>query len=608
MARLKPTEKIIRYGLMWPALQDALDIERYMIQHGGQWKLQNGGTAGSGLAFHYKAMMKLLWPEEDQHRWFNLIVDEWTNNLLTCVSGCKDSGKSHTMSMIALADYYCFPMETLALVSSTDIRGLELRIWGDMKSLHSRAQSRYEDLPGYLIDSKHCICTDNLEEDEVRDLRRGIICIPCVGSSGQWVGLGKYVGIKQKRRRLYADETQFMKQGFMDSLANLNSGDFKGMFSGNPLGDGDPLDKLSEPKGGWSSLPEPQKTTVWDTRDTGGRCINLVGTDSPNFDYPQDEEPRFPYLINKKAIDRVLSRYKENTFQYLSQCKGVRMTGLDAFKVLTRELCLQHHALEPVYWRNEKRTKVYAVDAAYGNIGGDRCIGGWIEFGYDVTDKLILSVNPPVTIPVKPASMANGVSPEDQIAQFARDDCERQGIPPGNVFHDATGRGSLGTSFARIWSADVNPIEFGGKPSERPVTSELTTLDHTTGHFRLMRANEHYSKFVSELWFSVRYVVESGQMRNLPTEVMDEFCRRIWRMVLGNKIEVEPKSEMKERTGESPDLADFLCTAVEGARRLGFSISRMAAIDFKQNQEVWKKDLYKRAIGLQQRHQLNYKV
>lgn len=563
-------------GVIFPPHETRISQEMYFITKGGQWTRRDGGTAGLGNFEHYKKFMGLLWPDMDQHRWFLLMLEEYLNNILTCVIGPKDSSKTQSMAMIALADYYCFPYNTLGLVSSTDVRGLELRVYGAIKSLHTAAQARFPFLPGKLVDSKHALCTDDLDEDGVRDMRRGIICIPCVGSQGQFVGgLQKYVGIKQERRRLYADETQFMKASFMDSLANLNSRNFKGMFIGNPLGDGDPLDKLAEPKGGWSSIHEPDKTTVWNTRDIGGRCINLIGTDSPNFDYPQDEAPRFPYLINKQAMERVEARWGTNSFQYYSQCKGIRMTGMDAMRVLTRDLCLQFHAMEPLFWLNETRTKIYAVDAAYGNIGGDRCIGGYIEFGRDVTGKVMMRVDMPVTIPVKPVGLA-GRTPEDQIAAYVREACEKEQIPPGNVFYDATGRGSLGTSFARLWSADVNPIEFGGSPSERPVTSEMMIKDHKTGEMRLMKANERFSKFVTELWWSVRYVIESGQLRGLPEDVMSEGCRRLWRLVKGNKIEIETKADMKERTGESPDLFDWLVTCVEGARRLGFEISRMS--------------------------------
>ncbi len=64
-------------------------------------------------------------------------------------------------------------------------------------------------------------------------------------------------------------------------------------------------------------------------------------------------------------------------------------------------------------------------------------------------------------------------------------------------------------------------------------------------------------------------------MRQLPREVCDELCRRAWDYTKGNKMAVETKADMKERTGESPDLADTFVTAFEGARRRGFQIQRL---------------------------------
>lgn len=603
MARPRETlnKRVLYAGMLWDSTETPAARDIWCIQKGGTWKKSNGEQGGLGLFQHYKGLMASLWPDMDQHRWFDLILKEWCASRALALMGCKNSSKTRTMSAIALADYYCFPESTLSLITSTSKEGLELRIWGDIKALHLAATNRYDWLPGNPIDSRRTITTDALSRDgPIRDLRRGLICL--AGDK-----IGEIVGIKQKRRRLFADEFQHMKPPFLDALSNLDDGDFKGVFSGNPLGDGDPLDKLAEPTDGWQSIPEPEKTTVWSTRRIGGRCINLIGTDSPNFDQSQDPEPKYPYMIHQKSIDRVVAGFGMNSFQYYSQCKGIRMAGMDAMKVITRDMCLEFHALEQVFWMNQTRNEVYAVDAAYGNIGGDRCVGGSIEFGKDVTDKTILSVNRPIIIPVKPHKLA-GRSPEDQIALFVRDECQRDHIEPGHVFYDATGRGSLGTSFARLWSADVNPVEFGGAPSERPITSELTILDHKTGQFRLMKAHEHFSKFVSELWFVVRYIIESGQMRNLPEEVMVEGSRRIWRMVRGDKVEIETKTEMKERTGESPDLFDWLVTACEGARRLGFSIAKMEAKDQKPISEVWKRELRQRVSALRGRHRLTYRT
>lgn len=533
------------------------------------------------------------------------MLQEILNNRITTIMGPKDSGKTHVaLSRFGLTDYFCFPQETLILISSTDIRGLELRVWGDLKTMYQIAKNRFPWLPGHLLDSKHAITTDNLKEDETRDMRKGIVCIPCMSAGGSWMGLGKYVGIKQKRRRLFGDELQFMKPSYIETLANLNSGDFKGVFVGNPLGEGDPLDKLAEPKDGWGTEGDISKTTIWENKFIQGRTLNLVGTDSPNFEQSQDPEPKYSFLINQRSIDNVVSFYGMDSLQYFSQCLGVRRPGLNARRVINRMMCVKFGAFNPALWLNTRQTKVYGLDAAYGGLGGDRCVGIRVDFGSDIEGKTIMKVFPPDLVPV---SVKDSVRlPEDQISEWVKKKCEGDGIPPTNVFYDATGRGSLGTSFARIWSAYVNPVEFGGRPTDRPVSTSLKVRDEETEQMRLKRCDEHYSKFVTELWYSVRYVIEARQMRELPQDVMDEGCRREWKMVKGDKIEIETKEEMKLRVNISPDLFDALATAVEGARRLGFHISTIEAVQPKTDDDAWKEVLRRRAEAIRKRSQLNY--
>lgn len=346
-----------------------------------------------------------------------------------------------------------------------------------------------------------------------------------------------------------------MKDGFLQSVSNLDKNrDFKAVFLGNPI---DPFDQLgiaAEPKdGGWDKHAEPTKTVTWPTKFYNGIALNLVGTDSPNFDYPADQPTRYPYLISREAMRNTEEFYGKDSLQYYSQCIGVMKTGIVGRRVISLEMCRQFQAFEEPIWGTEiQRTKVYAVDAAYGFIGGDRCVGGWIEFGKDKDGKIIVAMHPPIIIPV---SIRLGI-PEDQIAKFVMEDCERNNIPPHHVFFDATGRGSLGTSFARIWSPSVNPIEFGGAASPRPVSKDLYIYDPKTKSKRYKRCDEEYSKFVTELWFTVRHIVEGGQMRGMTMDVAREFALREWKLIKSGKIEIESKDETKKRMGRSPDLAD----------------------------------------------------
>jgi hypothetical protein len=406
-------------------------------------------------------------------------------------------------------------------------------------------------------------------------------------------------GIKQKRIRLIADEAQYMSISFLSAFSNLETnGDFRAVVLGNPNDPIDPLGKASEPVDGWAGHMEPTKTTTWKTKMLDGMCVNLIGTDSPNFD---QEKELYPYLIKRKNIERTEAFFGKDSFEYNSQCVGSMKVSSLARRVITRDMCIQFGATEDVKWKGTSLTKIYGVDAAYG---GDRCVGGAVEFGEDIDGKIVLNVHAPKIIPVK----ASKESAEDQIAAFVFGECTTMGIPPENMYHDATGRGSLGTALARIWSAMTNPVEFGGNPTDRPVSLDLFIYDDKSRQRRLKLCNEHYSKFVTELWFSVRYAIEAGQIRNLPEDVMDEGCMREWDMVKGDKIEVETKLKMKERTGRSPDLFDWLSICVEGARRRGFQVSKLANQEHDSFDNTEWSDLRERQGRFRRESELDYKA
>lgn len=576
-----------KYGLKFADGMDLLQVEFFMIQQGGQWTdKKTGRLFGNGLFYHYREAQKLLWPSEDHHRWSDLLLDNFLNNTITAVLGPKDAGKTHTAAKYALTDYFCFPDTTLILVSSTDLRGLELRVWGDIKKLWGEGVERFPWLPGTVLEAKHAIATDSMATGTPRDMRKGIICIPCLAAGGQYVGLGKFVGVKQARRRLIGDEAQFMRDAYLESIANLNSGDFKGIFLGNPLGQEDPLDKISEPENGWLTHPEPEKTTSWKNRWVNGKTVNLVGIDSPNFDYSQDPKPRFGYLTNKHSMAAVEAFYGKNSARYYEQCLGVRKSGLNARRVITREMCVANGAFDSALWQAGERIRIAAADIAYGGIGGDRCVIGHAEFGTSLDGLMQILLFPPVLVPV---DYRNADRPEDQIAVFCRDYCKTYSVPPANFGYDSTGRGTMGVAFARHWegAGAIIAVEFGGGPTERPVSLDLQIIDERTHVKRPKKCSEHYCKFVTELWFSVAYSIEGGQVRGLTEEVAKEGYSREWKMTRGDRIEIESKEDTKERTGRSPDLFDQTATLVEVARQRGFQIRKIAKNIEKDETEPW---------------------
>lgn len=587
MVKNKPL--IEKYGMKWRPSMRAIQIEMTCIRNGGKWKNKRGQDIGLGLYQHYKNFQKLLWPDKVWHRWNELVLKHYCSDRIIGIMGPASSAKTREASDYALCTYFVFPHETTVMISSTDMRSLELRIWGEIKKNWNLAKLRHPFLPGNPIGSRQMLTTDSLE-DEVRDFRNGVIGIPCI-SGGQYVGLSKFVGLKNKRVILIADESQFLPASFFDSISNLSKNPgFQAVALGNPKDREDALGKICEPEGGWDSLDQTEKTKTWRTRH-GGVAIQLVGTDSPNFDVPEDKPVPYPFLITRKAISQDIAYYGRDSLQVSMMDLGIMPKDSVSRRVITRSMCQQFGAMKEPVWDGSKITRIAGLDAAYGSVGGDRCVFIELNMGRDVSGKIIIAIKGnPVIVPV---SDKLDLIPEDQIASYVMSECLIRGIPPENVFYDSTGRGSLGTAFARKWSAMVNPIEFGGAASDRPVTADNRVL-----------CKDYYSKFVTELWYSVRYAIESEQFRGMTEDVLSEGCMREWKIVRGNRIEIEPKDVTKLRMGKSPDLFDSLVCCVEGARQLGFEISKIGVQTYDSDSFNWLDEIRQKSKRLNKRNTL----
>jgi hypothetical protein len=580
-----------KYGLLWEPLMSAAAIEMVMVRAGG-----NLHGKGNGLFFHFKALVSELWPEYIWHRWNDLLLDSYLKYRIIGVMGPASSGKTNSAAVNVLADYYAWSDCTTVLVSSTEREMLEMRVWGEIKKYHRMAQAKFPSLvPGNLIESKQRIITDSrFDTADGRDFRNGICGVPCK-KGGSYVGLGSFAGIKNKRLRMVADECHLMNRVFVDAIANLNkNADFKCIAPGNPKDTTDALGVICEPAahlGGWDGgIDQTPKTKTWPTRFDQGVCVQLVGSDSPNL----DGQLGIP-IIDQKAIDADIAFYGKDSLQFTMMDEGRMPRGQGLRRVITRQMCLKFGAMEDPVWKSEQRTRIGFLDAAYGSVGGDRCVYGELEFGLDPNGRQILAMLKTMLVPV---SVEVNELPEDQIAMFVKEQCEASKIPPQQFGFDSTGRGTLMGAFGRIWSPHVVGIEFGGKPSERPVTWIPTSTKVT--------CRDYYSKFVSELWYSVALTIQSRQFRGMTEEMMTEGSMREWGIVGANKIEVEPKDKMKVKTGRSPDLFDALVTGVEMARRFGFTISMIVAKDALKIDDGWKQKYKDRMARLEANHRLTY--
>lgn len=591
----QPVPHFERYGVYWAEGTTELEIEMTCYRQGGAWIGPRFVRCGAGLIHHFKRIKSLLWPQIVWHKWNILEMECFLKYRIVGELGPASSGKSHSGATNFLTDYWCWPECTTVIVSSTTRESLEMRVWGEMKSYFRDARTRIPWLAGNLIEGRQRIVTDDRSEAvEGRDFRNGIVGIAC--KKGQnYQGLGEYVGIKNKRVRLLADELQFMPKDFISAISNLNKNDdFKAGGYGNPKETLDALGVLCEPAahlGGWDGgIDQQPGTKTWQIRFDQGIAIQLPGSDSPNL----DGKLGIP-LISQAHIDSDVAFWGKNSIQYTMMNEGRMPRGQGSRRILTRTLCTKFKALDEVIWKDNQQVKVGFLDAAYRGVGGDRCIFGEMRYGVDVEGIDVLALIETMVVPIVDDSK---VDPEDQIAEFTKQQCLMRGIPAKHFGFDSTGRGSLMAAYARIWDPYVTAIEFGGSASERVIKQD--------DDGKKILACDYYANRVTEFWYTWRLIVEAGQFRGLSDDGMQEGCSREWGFVGRNKIQVEPKDKMKLKTGRSPDVADGIVTGCEMAQRLGFKIASLSPDGGGHREEAWKRELRQQSEQLWHAEALHY--
>ena len=352
------------YGLEWPESTDPLEVEFFFIKAGG-YHNENGKVYGRGKFYHMKAAISLMWPDDDHHRWSDLGLKRKCENEICVFMGSSDSNKTYLSARYILTDYWASPDNTLWMVSSTELRGAELRIWGKLKELFNRARERYPWLPGRVLESKTCITTQDITLDgsEARVMTKGILFIPCK-SGENWVGLGAYAGIKPTkngRLRHCGDEVSFMERSFLQAYANwFGKPNFEGILNGNPIELDDCLCVAAEPMGGWETWEDSKKTQEWRSKWYGAWVIAFDGRDSPNFDFPANLPPRYDYLISRKKTDAVAKAEGEESQLYWMQCIGKPRPGAEKFKIFTKRDCELAGAFDDVIWEAAPTLKIGA--------------------------------------------------------------------------------------------------------------------------------------------------------------------------------------------------------------------------------------------------------
>jgi hypothetical protein len=567
---------IERYGHKWTDVAEPLMIDFLIVKN---WGLVQG--VKFSLQEAYQNAITTIWPKFDLHRWSLEVIYQVSQYPHAVIFGPASCAKTYTVSAVILVEFFAQCMykgDYVSLLCTNVFDNLRQRAGGQILELHEAAQDRIQWLPGYRVAGKFTIhqTPPNDSSGVSRKVRRGIFG-KAVRQGGEYSGLSNLAGTKARTVRLVVDESQFLTPEFARAMANLRANaEFRSVWCGNPLTRTDLLGHIAEPLDGWDSL-DPVSTEIrrWQGKRFDAQCLQLPGLTSPNLNVEDEAKPPFPYLLKRSDIEGCKRDYGEDSLIYYSQALGRIPSDIDELLVFPRKLCEDNNAFDPKpTWIGESK-RVAGLDVSYTG-GGDRTACAILEFGRDRNDKPRIAL---VHLSVIPHREEEGKQSYETVADDYRIICNNFGVKPQNAGFDAT-FGPISTGMARRWSSLAVPVVFSGKPDEDyiPVTNDRRN------------PSDFLRNAATQLTWALRQVIEVGCFRGMTEQLFNDAYPRRFELtesaVQKGLIAVETKSNLRDRIGASPDLADAVCVALRVACMRGFrAVREDSATDTRRREE-----------------------
>jgi hypothetical protein len=582
------------YGIKWPAATPQI-IKELKCFNIVRWTDQRPGRICSAY-HHLMVAVRLLWPDRiavakvikgkryDNH-YFKAVMKALCEEGEVMLTGPASAGKTCPVAAYNLVCFYSRPMGTTAIVSTTSIKGADLRLWGEIRDLHNCATFKVGD----ILESFKAITfnaakeTKGKKEVADRDLRDSltVVAIP-PGAEGAGA-VRSIIGTKNEVVLWSIDELPEMQEGLLgDAVANLESNmNFQLIGIGNAKAGQNPHRAACEPEGGWDSHDPDNRDFggIWRTK-TGGLCVYLDGEKSPNH-HPEFEDADkkhlpFPYLSNPVMLRRNAFRFGngdiesgKKTLQYYRMCKGiwplgdVERTVLSASKV---RRCGAH--LDVDSWAPGQRVTYCGADPAFTS-GGDAFPLVFGERGTtaDGVDLLRLD-SETVHIEIQASS-------KEEYAKVAAkrvvQECKFRGVEPRHFAIDVSSDGGIiAQQIMKEWgSTEIMLVSSMGKGSDLPVSD----VDPRP-------ALDVYDRRVTELWMTLSVGVELGLIRNYNCQsryARDHFTR-LYEVGPGGKLSLQKKDDFRELNRRSPDDGDAVAYLWECARRDGLAMVQTTTI------------------------------
>ncbi len=527
------------YGIISadPLTEIEVELEAYRLD----LTVEQGGLGG---ASHFKNIANILYgPESSEpfawHPWAEKMNDCAHAHPITgalrphiAFSGCASSGKSCYGALFGIINWLADPQNTYVFITSTSLSEAKHRVWKSVVKMFTAVP----ELPGKLIDSLGKIPT--VRPDGNHDDTAGIFLIAAAPSK-EAQAVGKLIGRKNKRVVFIADELAELSHAILSAcFGNLMANPFfQFMAMSNFKSRYDPFGEFVTPRDGYETITVDSEE--WETEK--GYCVRFDGTKSPNIMMGRDE---YPFIYGSKQLATHKKDFGDNTAMFWRMCRSYEAPISVDNSIYTEADLLAGKAYSKVIWMSPP-TLISAMDPSFTN-GGDRCIQIMGSYGLSIENLWTIQVD---EIKILYEDVLKRLPRDYQIAHLFRDNCIVAGVAPQHAAMDVTGAGTpLYSIVSEEWDNRVLGVNFSGAASQTYVRHNDQTMAHS-----------QFDRRVSELWWVGKEFMKYGQIRGITKDLARELKSRHYETAKGPeglKVCVEPKKDMRERLGFSPDQGD----------------------------------------------------
>ncbi len=505
-----------------------------------------------------------------------MLEEAYANNFLA-VAGHASCSKSEFFALYAIGRFLigarfpdcpvASPEYVKVFITSTSLDESRGRIWGVVEGYWAeicRFFGGEQYMQAKLVSSLGKIVRIN--PDGKQNQLSGITLV--AGGKGQDKDASTKIGFKNRCVIFIADELPLLTHALYNTaITNLQSNDYLQFIGiGNPTSPFDPLGVFMEPEDGWASVDE--NFDGWKTKR--GYCIRFDGEKSPNVLAGREV---WKGILSLRTVTDLRESLGPKSAEYYRMVRGYLSPDGDANAIYTEvEIITSGSQHKVSTWLNSP-TWIAFLDPAFSH-GGDEAVACFCRIGeyYSaIHSKNVKGIERAETLNLMAKVDASNKESDrnQQLVNLFHEECVKRGIKVEDRGSDATGAGDpFATLMALTMGRGFQMVSFAGAPSDK-------TVGNTNGR----NGKDRFANRVSELWYVGKDFVKSGQVRGLDPETCIQMCARMYKLVDREKVEVESKKIMKQRTnGKSPDRADAFFGCIEIARRRhGFVAATRAA-------------------------------